>query len=888
MKLRVLLIFSVIILLFTKTHAHHGDFLVIDNVKLHETETSWICHFQVENIKCVELKGVKIEFVINGSSVLERDYLLIKSDIKTFDEYFELPKKALDPKVDLIQIEVTELFDVRDDWGGWDSQNLNKQVNTLFSEFYVDAPWRMKKTDELGNVQSIPLHFFLHDADAVVGSSPQLDYINIQLKNASSSSWQNVLTYNTIPDVDFRNMFSCVSPSDPGFSIQEFDMTSFSASSSYTMDFDAETDIFGGDYVSVDAEFFYFTFNIPASALAAMEDIIDVYVLVAYDNTLFTNEEFGMRIFRSDDALPSQDGWYRGDTHLHSIYTQNDAELGLPLCATKEAAKLIGLDWITSTDHTSDYDNYGDGNILNNWGRIQTEVAQWNAADPSMIYIAGQEVAVNNSDDNLVHMLAYPSYDDPMSLPFLGDGDGDVSGTSVSVDDALYHLNSANGFAYAAHPFATEDKLPSIPVDGGIWNLSEDGFAVNGDNFPETGGNIIANDLSLSSDVLNSGYGKLIKDALVGGQIWNCRVNLNVSGTSGNEVDGWDVMNNSTAMSQVDTASTSYHFKKFRQGQEIVNHINQLGLSLKNMDNFYQNWKMYFSGGSDAHGSFNFSNTGNFAGFGGIDDNAVGKINTLVYCPEGPGLDGSNILKGLSQGNITMSDGPILTIGISSDGDNQVNEILMGEDAIVDHYMIDNYYLNFNYTTTPEFGEVTHLMIALSTEDQEYRKYLSLDSLMGDQVVSYKLIDLVDTLLGTGNFIMDDYMYVRAELQTFRDYNAVSGIYQTDFGFYHSVSNPIWFSISDDNKVPDGVFNLDIFPNPATEGFQIQVELAGVNDIVINIYNSIGQVVSSEIRQVNNSITIEYPTADLRLSKGVYTIKAMLGEQNVSAKLIQL
>ena len=29
---------------------------------------------------------------------------------------------------------------------------------------------------------------------------------------------------------------------------------------------------------------------------------------------------------------------------------------------TKEAAKLIGIVWITCTDHTSDYDNYGDEN----------------------------------------------------------------------------------------------------------------------------------------------------------------------------------------------------------------------------------------------------------------------------------------------------------------------------------------------------------------------------------------------------------------------------------------------------------------------------------------------------------------------------------------------
>ena len=622
--------------------------------------------------------------------------------------------------------------------------------------------------------------------------------------------------------------------------------------------------------------------------LVGLENIIDVKVLVAYDNTLFTNEEFGMRIFRSDDALPSQEDWYRGDTHLHSMYTQNDAELGLPLCATKEAAKLIGLDWITSTDHTSDYDNYGDGDVQNNWSRIQAEVQKWNSEDPSMLYIAGQEVALNNSDDKLVHMLAYPSEADPFSLPFLGDGDGDLSSTSVSVDDALANLHDANGFAYAAHPFATEDKLPLVPVDGGIWNLGDAGFPTNGNDFPSTGGNIIANDLSLFSDVLSTESNKLVKDALVGGQIWNCRVNLNVSGTSGNELDGWDVMDNSTAMSQIDTASMSFHLKKFRQGQEIVNHINTLGLAMKNSDASTENWKMYFSGGSDAHGSFNFSNTGNFAGFGGVDDNAVGKINTLVYCPDGKGNNGSNILKGLKNGNITMSDGPVLTAGISSNGDNAVNELIMGQDGVVDIFNIEDYYFNLNYSTTQEFGELTYLMVALGTETGEYVKYLSVDSLMGSQHVSYGLMDLIDSFLGAGNFTLDHYMYVRAELQTFKDYSGLSAIYRTDFGYYHSFSNPIWFKISEENRVEDGVFNLVVYPNPATAGFELLVQHAGLNPITINIYNAVGQLVSSVIVEVNNSKVLNYRVEDIYLSKGVYTIRASTIDDLVSAKLIKL
>ena len=48
-----------------------------------------------------------------------------------------------------------------------------------------------------------------------------------------------------------------------------------------------------------------------------------------------------------------------------------------------------------------------------------------------MIYIAGLEVAVNNTNDDLVHMLAYPDYNSPMSLPFIGDGDGEYIDISI-------------------------------------------------------------------------------------------------------------------------------------------------------------------------------------------------------------------------------------------------------------------------------------------------------------------------------------------------------------------------------------------------------------------------------------------------------------------------
>lgn len=884
--MRLLLTFFVLLGTLS-SFAHRGNFLAINNVEITETKDTYIYEFEVENINMVEVRDIKIEFVVNRKSVFQKYYPVLKAKHKSFTESFEIPKNRLDIERGYVQIEITEIFGKKDDWGGWDSPNMLKQVNTLASEFYVEAPWRMKRTNSSNAEQDIPLHFFLHDADLVTGFTMKIDYINVYLKSASSGSFGSVLHYENIPDTDYRSMFSCESVADAGLSVKGFDVNSFSPASDKTIVFDAESDWLD-EYVSIDDTYWYFTFNIPASELTALDDVVDVRIVISYANLTITDDNFGLRVFRSDEDIPTQSGYYRGDTHLHSMYTQNDAEIGLPLCSTKEAAKLIGLDWITTTDHTSDFDNYGDGNIQNNWDRIQTEAAQLNASDGTMIYIAGQEVAANNHEGKLVHMLAYPSYSDPSSLPFLGDGDGDVSGTNVSVDDALTQLHGADGFAFSAHPFATEDKLPLIPVDGGIWNLGEAGFIVNGGDFPETGGELICNDPEAPSDVLSTESGKLIKDALKGSQIWNHRGSLSISGTSGDELDAWGVNGGITPMSQADTASFGFHFKKFRQGQEIVNHINQLGLTLKNQDSSYLNWKMYFSAGADAHGSFNFSNTGNFAGFGGIDNNAVGKLNTLAYCPDGMGANGENVLRAMYDGNISLSDGPILTMGISSNGNDNTNEILMGEDDKIQLQNIDNYFLNFNYTTSDEFGDVTKFTFVIGTETGEVRKNMTLSSLSGDNQIGYALRDIIDSLVTFDDLDLEKYFYVRAELQTFRDYSAESDIFRTDHDFFHSFTNPIWIKISDEIDVEVSEFVIESYPNPVDGDFTLVIKSPGKEDVLIGFYSEIGQLIHSEEIYVDTYKEVSFNATELGLSNAMYTIRARIREKTSEVKLIKL
>ncbi|MBL4704057.1 MAG: T9SS type A sorting domain-containing protein, partial [Flavobacteriales bacterium] len=375
----------------------------------------------------------------------------------------------------------------------------------------------------------------------------------------------------------------------------------------------------------------------------------------------------------------------------------------------------------------------------------------------------------------------------------------------------------------------------------------------------------ICNDFTRTSDVLSIYSNKLVKDAIKGSEIWNVRSNVSVNGILGDDYDPWDVTNSGTAMSQVDTASTSFHFKKLRQGLEVVNHINQLGLAMKNADESFQNWKMFFSAGSDAHGSFNYSNTENFAGIGSVVNTAVGKLNTLAYCPNGMGTNGSEVLRALYYGNISMSDGPILNMGISTDGDNTVNEIIMGEDAWIDPMKEDDIHVNFNYITTPEFGDVTSFTFIAGTDSGEVRKTIALPAVSGNNEISFKLIDLLDSLFGVGNTPVGSYMYIRAELETFVDYSSMTSIYRTNYDIFHGLTNPIW--IRWETPLYDGPEEFTIYPNPTAD--LINVALGSTHDYTTySLYNAIGQVVKSgEI--VTNPISIDMSI----YGAGVYTIK---------------
>jgi len=722
----------------------------------------------------------------------------------------------------------------------------SKQTNETGSDILADAPWRMKLTDSSGNLQGIPVHIFIKDAD-VIGNNAELIYLDIYVKNASDTNFSSPIVFNTYTSSAFQAMFSSKSQTDPILNIQSFDASLPVSDSAHSIMFTSNNCVWPDNctYVDITHAFWYFTITLPPEKLAGFEDIVDIKVYFSLNWQ--TDVESDVRVFRYDENQPSLPGWYRGDTHYHSMYTNNTAEFGLPLSADKEAAKAIGLDWITITDHSCDYDNYG-LSIQDNWSRQDSEIEALNAQDTSMFLIHGIEVSVNNSAANLVHLLCYPPGSDPYAMSYLGDGNGDVSSTSLYIDQILYPLAEVDGFAYAAHPFAGGDKLSSL-VDGGIWNVGDTTFYANGT--PIAGhDNVICNDPAYPSDLYSQNSGQLLfKKEIRGGQIWNFRNSLT---TTDEMMNPWNVNYDSgvTAFVPYDSSITMQHYNRFLQGMEVTKFFNKKGLIMKNANTSLNDYRFYFTAGSDAHGSFNFSNTDFVQGLvADIHDNAMGRPSSLVYCLAGMGNAGGNVLNALKNGNIILSDGPLVSIGLSTDGINNTSEYIVGQEALPNGYDYLQTKLRIDLATTNEYGNFNECQIIIGTSHGEYPLILAMDTTLHNETLFYNLDSLISQI--TNDSIQEEeYFYLRAKLSCIKWYGQQAVLYKKPKEIFHSFTNPIWIKkpaiIVSASDIIQDENNISAFPNPFNSLIGFAGNLPEETSITVSVFNLLGQIASKK------------------------------------------
>jgi hypothetical protein len=410
------------------------------------------------------------------------------------------------------------------------------------------------------------------------------------------------------------------------------------------------------------------------------------------------DQDFYLRVALNALPLPQIPAWYRGDIHYHSGYTDNPAERGYPLDITKQAAMQAGLDWLLLTDHSTDLSPERFRAALEDVKRLR---------DGRLMLIRGEEVTVVSGKDrvlNTIHMVTAPSPDDPdKGFPDLKNpddlvittGDGSPSSAALRLQDALARIAAAGGFTYAAHPF---DPISPI-MRGGRWDVETDFLAAGG---------------------------KQLQPPVVGLEPWN---RATVS-TADDMRDPFCVRphDNPGACFQADPAADQY--ARLEQGiKSGWQPLLERGLAPRTDGVDGPLFKAFLAAGSDAHGDLNYEATMDVTDFlgkpsrslnGYAEDNALGRLSTVVYAPAGMGQRGENVLRALRDGHTVASNGPILIAGFDRNSNGSLDDpddVGIGQE--ISSPLKSLPVLQLQWVSSEEFGGFESIKLVVGTAGGE-------------------------------------------------------------------------------------------------------------------------------------------------------------------------
>jgi hypothetical protein len=447
------------------------------------------------------------------------------------------------------------------------------------------------------------------------------------------------------------------------------------------------------------------TLEIPLPALHAYLDrhffggpyeVVDLHV--AFIAKGWPNQDTYLRVRLSAPPLPRIPHWYRGDPHYHSGFTDNPAERGYPLDVTKQAALQAGLDWVLLSDHSTDLD-------AQRYAEEEREAKEY--SDGRFLYIVGEEVTVSSNKSGsmeTLHMLALPSPDDPDkgfpdSNPADGTvmmtGDGSVGSPGMALSAALKRIVAAGGFAYAAHP---DDPISPL-LRGGTWDLNADYLAPGG---------------------------KSLAPGLVGLEPWNRATNL----TADNAHDPFCERLDAPPASCFRPDSEENQYTRLEKAfKESWLPLLQKGLEVHNPTGDAPGFKTFIAAGSDAHGDLDYEATMDVTDFihrslsrlaGYAEDNAMGKIATVVDCPTGMGPRGENVLKALREGRSVLTNGPLLVAGFDLNGNGSLDDpgdAALGQAVTLRAAQLQ--LLRLEWASSEEFGAFTSIRMIVGSSQGE-------------------------------------------------------------------------------------------------------------------------------------------------------------------------
>lgn len=172
------------------------------------------------------------------------------------------------------------------------------------------------------------------------------------------------------------------------------------------------------------------------------------------------------------EEAPKAPGYVAGEMHCHTHYSADHVEHGASPEVLQQAAKAIGLDFVSCTDHaydfaytTEDYTKEA-ATPLTRFDSLREEVRKLNQNADMPLMVAGEEVSAGNSKGENVHMtvLGPDGY-----LPGLGDcGRNWLDNKPTLKIPQLLKMTSAHCFA--AHPMQQMGYLEKFVFRRGYWS----------------------------------------------------------------------------------------------------------------------------------------------------------------------------------------------------------------------------------------------------------------------------------------------------------------------------------------------------------------------------------------------------------------------------------
>ncbi|MDP6670129.1 MAG: FlgD immunoglobulin-like domain containing protein [Candidatus Krumholzibacteria bacterium] len=598
----------------------------------------------------------------------------------------------------------------------------------------------------------------------------------------------------------------------------------------------------------------------PANLGYGTGDRIPLRVEIYYKDDWFNySETRHLRIEVGSGPFPWPANWFGGDVHYHTMYTNNIAEYGAPIPAVKRAAKAAGVHWLCVTDHSCDLDETGDGSFSygtdeweytiqdengihehyrdvsslgGSWESIQFDIDQ--EMDPGFRLYRGVEINLASVDesswDKTMHTLFYnPSYiHSPNSGAF---GERPVY---PNLPDGLAALDPG-GFAYAAHPkssLSAEWGGTDWGVNGTEWGLVNLGTALGYEGFR-------------------------------GIQAFNTR----------NLYESYDQYNPWGDFNAGNAADNPYP-NELNQGLDLWDTLLQSHLSQDPPR------KVFFAGGSDAHGDFNYST------HIGIDnyatDSAIGKVQTVAYCPGswGPGNlpPVEEIMEAYRAGRTVSTDGPFLEIGLDRDDDGdwyEEGDLMIGDSGSVNNGL--PLPLKIRWSSLPEFGEVDRVTV-YAGDSGGLQEILQLYPSAGEAYAGSSSLDL-------NGFSFEGWHYLRAELLT-----------EDGEAGHRAYTNPIWMFFDSATDVANSLpgFRLEQnWPNPFNPSTEIVFHLSKESIASLEILDASGLLVRSLVQELlpQGEYRYRWDGRDFRgraVSSGIYFSRLRLGDRELSRKMLLL